>query len=73
MKRDLVKDIQTYKEQFEGTGAGAFYVDDLRQIRETAGSLQGADRDFELITNALQAGFMIGYRKAKNEREKANG
>ena len=72
MKRDLKKAIQEYKKNYEGRsdGAGAFYMDDLRQIQATAEGMSGFNRDFELINNALMAGFMIGYRKGKADTKK---
>lgn len=75
MKRDINKAIQEYKKNYEGRsdGTGAFYMDDLRQIQATAEGMSGFDRDYELITNALMAGFMIGYRKAKADTKKGRG
>lgn len=60
MKRDINKAIQEYKKNYEGRsdGAGAFYVDDLRQIQATAEGMSG---------------FMIGYRKAKADTKKGRG
>ena len=70
--RSMQKAIDDYKTKFENRsdGAGAFYADDLRQIQATAEGLRGYDRDFELITNALMAGFMVGYRKGKADEKK---
>lgn len=75
MKRDINKAIQEYKKNYEGRsdGTGAFYMDDLRQVQATAEGMSGFDRDYELITNALMAGFMIGYRKAKADTKKGRG
>ena len=75
MKRDINKAIQEYKKNYEGRsdGTGAFYMDDLRQIQATAEGMSGFDRDYELITNALMAGFMIGYRKGKADEKKGRG
>ena len=75
MKRDINKAIQEYKKNYEGRsdGTGAFYMDDLRQIQATAEGMSGFDRDYELISNALRAGFMIEYRKGKADIKKGRG
>ena len=71
--RSMEKAINDYQAKFNGnTGDGALYMTDILQIRDTVEGLTGGDRDFELISNALQAGFMIGYRKGvKDSRERA--
>ena len=70
--RDIKKNIEEYNKKFGGnTGNGAFYATDLMQIKETAEGERRGDREFVLISNALRAGFMIGYRKGKADARKA--
>ena len=69
--RDINKAIADYKKKFGATNkGGAFYTTDLMQIRDTAEGDTRGDRDFILISNALRAGFMIGYRKGKADAKK---
>ena len=69
--RDINKAIADYQKKFGGNSAeGAFYAADVKQIRDTAEGLAGNNRDFELISNALQAGFMSGYRKGQADARK---
>ena len=73
MSRDITKAIADYEKKFEGASGknGAFYSDDLQQIREMATEpLGSSDRDYQLIYRALEAGFMVGYRKGKRENSK---
>lgn len=71
MKRDITKSIEEYNKKFGGnTGNGAFYATDLTQIKETAEGETRGDREFVLISNALRAGFMIGYRKGQSDAKK---
>lgn len=64
MKRDLQKYVEDYKRKFYGNeyNGGAFYVSDFYQITDMGTDL------FDLIDNALMAGFMVGYKKAKREK-----
>ncbi len=69
--RNIKKNIEEYNKKFGGnTGNGAFYVNDVMQIRDTAEGNTRGDRDFILISNALRAGFMIGYRKGQADAKK---
>lgn len=69
--RNINKAIEDYKKNFGGAGSnGAFYATDVQQIRDTARGELWNDREFTLISNALQAGFMIGYRKGKADARK---
>ena len=72
MKRDLEKSIEAYKKRFyNATGnAGAFFASDVEQIKDLATTEDGEVSLFDAIGNALEAGFMIGYRYAKNEARK---
>ena len=73
MKRDLKKHIAEYRRKFldkqSRTTRGQFYYTDFQQINEITG--HGENRDYLLVWNALQAGFMIGYKAAKNEARRA--
>ena len=66
MFRDMQKAIEDYKKTFchnnNGT-KGAFYASDIQQIYNSIGN-----DAYSLIANALEAGFMIGYRCAKREK-----
>ena len=66
MGRDLKKAIADYKKQYERRNGNeaAFYYDDLQQIHDMS-----AD-EYDVISNALIAGFMIGYRKAQRDHRK---
>jgi hypothetical protein len=67
----MEKAINDYKAKFGGNSAeGAFYMTDVMQIRDTAEGNTRGDRDFILISNALRAGFMVGYRKGKADAKK---
>lgn len=70
--RDINKAIADYQKKFGGNtkNGGAFYATDLMQIRDTAEGDTRGDRDFILISNALRAGFMIGYRKGQADARK---
>ena len=45
-------------------GRDAIYCSDLNSIRDNSKDL------FEFIHNAMMYGFVVGYRRAKNERKK---
>ena len=60
--RSMEKAIQEYHKRFSTTGD--FYFDDVRQIKEMS-EKDGRIDPYDLIFNALQAGFMIGYRTAE--------
>lgn len=69
--RNMIKAIDDYKKKFGGgTAEGAFYTTDVKQIHDTAEGAAIGDRDFILISNALRAGFMVGYRKGKADAKK---
>ena len=70
MKRDLHKAIEEYKTKYynRSDGKGAFYVTDVNQIKELSESRDTKETLYNAIGNALEAGFMIGYRTAKKER-----
>lgn len=71
MKRDITKSIEEYQKKFGGaSNEGAFYATDFMQIRDTAEGVTRGDRDFILISNALRAGFMVGYRKGRADAKK---
>lgn len=59
--RNIKRSIDQYKNTFgkKRNKEGAFYVSDVQQIMDMSAS------DFDLVANALRAGFMIGYRKGR--------
>jgi hypothetical protein len=59
--RNIKRSIDQYKNTFGKTNntEGAFYLSDYQQI------LSMSNNNFELVSNALRAGFMIGYRKGR--------
>ena len=65
MNRDLQKAIADYKKKFDNNKCrkGIFYASDFYQIKDISnGEYWGS------ISNALMAGFMIGYRTAKRNK-----
>ena len=64
MTRDLRKDIAEYHRRFDNTNTGNLYTNDFYQIREISEST------VDMVFNALEAGFMIGYRAAKRDSRK---
>ena len=72
MKRDLRKYIDEYSREYldkgKGTRKGQFYFDDFQQISIMS---TGKNREPLLVRNALYAGFMVGYKAAKNEARRA--
>lgn len=60
--------LAEYNERYsDATPEGSFYVSDYYQLRDIA----GAD-PVTMVFRALEAGFMIGYRKGKRDaRRKA--
>ena len=74
MGRSMEKAIADYKAVFgkSSTGAGAIYCSDVQQIFDMTKD-SGRDAFYDAITWALQAGYMMGYRKAKRDgRRKSN-
>lgn len=65
------REIKRYVEEYDrvhfnpNTGAGAFYLSDFTQIKELSGN------SWELVNNALKAGFIVGYRKAQRDTKKS--
>jgi len=69
MRRSMKKAIEEYERRFVrvpenvNRGRGAFYVSDSCQLLEMS-------RDkYELLTNALEAGFMVGYRLGRKDQK----
>ena len=70
--RDMKKAILDYKDLLRRkdtihSNFGAFYLDDIDQIWRLCEETDPHRREFDMIGNALDAGFMIGYRTAKRE------
>lgn len=64
--RSIKRSIDQYENTFgkKRNGEGAFYVSDFQQIMDMSAS------NFDIISNALRAGFMIGYRKGREHEAK---
>jgi len=63
--RSIEKAISDYKRFAENKGGNtaAFYASDINQIYKRA------NNPFDWICDALEAGFMIGYRTAKRHEK----
>lgn len=62
------KAITDYRRYIERTGRGGIYFDDLNDIYEMNKNTNGGRLSiFGAIGDALEVGFMIGYRCAKRE------
>ena len=60
--RRISNAIKEYKRRFiDGSNNGAFLVSDLHDIDNISGD------KYDLINNALMAGYMIGYRKGRRD------
>lgn len=72
MKNRTQKAIEDYKGKcWKGTEA-AFYPSDVESIIESSGGgMDPLTLTVNAVNNALMAGFMIGYRKAKREQRQA--
>ena len=74
MPRDLQKTINEYKRKYYNRkdSKGAFYASDIRQIMDISfeESKSPAESRIDAISNALYAGFIIGYKAAKREQTK---
>lgn len=70
MIRDICKCVDEYEQKFFGRGGrkASFYMTDLTGIVEKSG---GALNTYSLVFNALEAGFMVGYKCAKREDKKS--
>ena len=63
--------VYDYQQFIDRTGRGLFYASDLCQLRDMS-LKDGRVNIYDLMSNALSAGFMIGYRCAKREARKRN-
>ena len=70
--RDLNKYIEEYMDKFyrDPHGKGGFSVEDINQIKERADRGNQRDYAWNLIHDALSAGFMVGYRYGQRESRK---
>ena len=66
MRRDLIKAAREHSRKYGGGSEGAFNLGDVIQIKE-ASVYNGRVDVFQAIGTALQAGFMVGYRKAQRD------
>lgn len=71
MKRDIAKAIEEYRSKFGllNNSTGAFYPTDVQQILELS-EAEGANRQYVIVTNALEAGFIIGCRYQSRQDRK---
>lgn len=69
MRRDLKKAIEAYQKRFYGTSEGSFYMDDVYQIIDMVDSSRTDSMSYA-VSYALEAGFMIGYKKAQRDYRK---
>ena len=73
MKNRIEKAAQDYQTQYYGkrTNEGAFYASDIYEVKEAAENRGGRSNTlYEAIVLSLEAGFMIGYRKAQRDYRK---
>ena len=71
MKRSITKALKEYERITKcATTGGAFYYSDIEQVRDSAITPRGEVDIVLAIGNALEAGYAIGYRKAKREARK---
>ena len=63
--------VYDYQQFIDRTGRGAFRWNDLKQLMDMS-SKDGSVNVYDLMSNSLYAGFMIGYRCAKREARKRN-
>lgn len=72
MKRDIAKAIEEYRRKFGQLNGktGAFYPTDIEQILALS-EAEGVNRLYRIITDALEAGFIIGCRyQARRDRKR---
>ena len=71
--RDLQKAVKEYRKKYSNrkTNEAAFYSTDYDQIYKMSKGGRPTDTIFYAIGNALEAGFMVGYRKAQRDKRKA--
>ena len=63
--------IADYKRFIDKTGRGALYLDDIYDVYKM--NRCGEELDVAgCIGDAMEAGFMIGYRCAKREKKRSN-
>ena len=69
MKDRIARALQDYKKDFGNSenNKGAFYTCDVKETLEISGIKTVSDELINAIWNAMQAGFVIGYRCAKRE------
>ena len=72
--RDLKKALTDYKKRYSHRNGteGAFYCSDISQIYEMSKNQKGEIDVFSAIADALEVGYMIGYRTAERHARKKN-
>ena len=61
MQRNIRKCIAEYQQKYYPAKKDYFTTGDLYQINDIS------DDKFDIISNALMAGFIVGYRAAKRD------
>lgn len=73
MERNVVKYVEEYESKYlnDGTNKAQFYVHDFTEVFKMAeakiNQKTGGEFWFWVATYAMELGFMIGYKFAKNE------
>ena len=78
MNGRVLKAVEDYKKNYYGKqgNVGALYTSDYREVRDAAEERGGTSHEdvlCESIFIALEAGFMLGYRKAQRDYKKRGG
>ena len=77
MKRNMLKAIEEYKQEFwinRKGREGVFFLEEIMQIKESLPINNAAETVYDAITKGLMAGYMLGYRKAlKDVKKRAKG
>ena len=70
----IEKALAAYKKKYANTKttAGGFYMTDYHDIIRLSRDKKGNLDPYNPIFNALEAGFIIGYRKAQRDARKKN-
>ena len=73
---NMQRAIETYRRRYDSCNRknGIFYYNDVRQIREISEAKTKSENLYNSIENALEAGFIVGYLKALEDKdEETNG
>ena len=70
MIRDLKREIEEYKKMFGGPEAEIFLASDIKQIWNLSQGRDHVETLFNSIGNALEVGFMLGYKNSLADADK---